>query len=212
MTTKRTFSQDPFLDMINDTIHSLKYVFELRIDSVHAFPADKFGNPIPFSKADWKCGAGNFDSMTYSKIWVTVCRSYKGKLPNKFIILQPAPYVHSYAFAGPSGDTTLGYIQNHPSHGDYEYSRLPSKGYPIKLIYWCYDIKPMRHKSGYYLISKFFESPMGEWGSLPRPDGTYSHERIYAMVGTKWFLNHRELADYLKQVKTLKIKTKSNCD
>ena len=210
--TQFGFGQDAFLDMVNDTITSIKYVFEVRIDSVHAFPADEFGNPTPFSKADWRCGVGNFDNKTYSKMYVTVCRIYKGKLPLKFIILQPAPYVFSHAEINLNGDTTLGYISVPPSHGHYEYSRLPSNGYPIKLLFWCFDVRPLKNTTNYYQVNKYFESPMGEYGSLPRPDGTYSHEKIYAMLGTKWLMNQEELSNYIRQIKTLNANPRPKCN
>jgi hypothetical protein len=212
MITQCSFGQDTFLDTINDTIHSIKYVFEARIDSVHAFPADEFGNPIPFSKAEWRYGVGNFDNITYSKMYVTACRAYKGKLPLKFIILQPAPYVFSHAEINLNGDTTLGYISVPPSHGNYENSRLPSNGYPIKILFWCFDVKLIKNTANYYQVHNYFESQMGEYGSLLQADGSYSHEKIYAMLGTKWFLNQEELSNYLKQIKTLNANPKSKCN
>lgn len=206
-------AQDSFIKMMNDTIHSIKYVFEARIDSVQSYAGYKNGDPISFSKAD---SAGNFDdedgnsAMCFSKVWVTVCRSYKGKPPKKFVLLIPNPYVMVYAVRQPNGETGLGYLQSYPSHGHYESPLLPSKSYPITNLYWCYDLTPLKGKS-YYTIRKFCEVPMHVKGSIPKSDGSSVFGILYAMIWDKIFMNQEELSEYLRKIKTLKSNPKSYC-
>lgn len=214
LTKNHTVSaQVDFIKFMNDTIHSIKYVFEARIDSVQSYAGYKNGDPIPSSKAD---SGGNFDdedgnsAMCFSKVWVTVCRTYKGKLPKKFVLLIPNPYVMVYAVRQPNGETGLGYLQSYPSHGHYESPLLPSKSYPITNIYWCYDLSPLKGKS-YYTIRKFAETPMLLKGSIPRPDGSSDFGILYAMIRDKIFMNQEELSKYLRKIKTLKSNPKSYC-
>ncbi len=207
-------AQDDFIKMMNDTIHSIKYVFEARIDSVQSFAGYKNGDPISFSKAD---SAGNFDdedgnsAMCFSKVWVTVCRTYKGKLPKKFVLLIPNPYVMVYAVRQPNGETGLGYLQSYPSHGHYESPLLPSKSYPIRNIYWCYDVSRSKDRN-LYTLNKFAETPMLLKGSIPRPDGSSDFGILYAMIRDKIFMNQKELSEYLRKIKTLKSNPKSHCN
>lgn len=206
-------AQDSFIKMMNDTIHSIKYVFEARIDSVQSYAGYKNGDPIPFSKAD---KGGNFDdedgnsAICYSKVWVSVCRVYKGKLPRKFILLIPNPFVRIYAVPQPNGDTTLGYLQSYPSHGHYDSPLLPSKSYPITQLYWCFDVTPLKG-SKFYTLNKCFESPMLLKGTIPKSDGSFYFGITYAMLGTKTFMNQEELSNYLKQIKTLNARPTSSC-
>ena len=78
---------------MDDTIHSIKYVFEARLDSVQTFVGDEAGNKIAAANANWKNGLGYFEDKNgtslkvYSKVWITVCKSYKGKLPTNMVIL-----------------------------------------------------------------------------------------------------------------------------
>jgi hypothetical protein len=209
-------AQDDFIRMMNDTIHSIKYVFEARIDSVQSYAGYKNGDPIPFSKADWKHGSSSFDddegnsAMVYSKVWLTVCRNYKGKLPKQMILLIKNPYVTPYAVPHPNGDTTLGYLLSYPSHGHYESPLLPSKSYPITLLYWCYDVSRIKDRN-LYTLNKFGETPMLLKGSIPRPDGSSDFGILYAMIRDKIFMNQKELSEYLGKIKTLKSKPKSYC-
>jgi len=209
-------AQDDFIKMMNDTIHSIKYVFEARVDSVQSYAGYKNGDPIPFSKADWKHGSSSFDdedgntALVYSKVWVTVCRTYKGKLPKQIILLIKNPYVTPYAVPHPSGDTTLGYLQSYPSHGYYDSPLLPSKSYPITRLYWCYDVSRIKDRD-LYTLNKFAETPMLLKGSIPRPDGSYDFGVLYAMIRDKIFMNQEELSEYLGKIKTLKSNPKSYC-
>ena len=204
--------QDSFVSMMNDTMHAIKYVFEARIDSVRTYPGRENGVPVPYGTADWSCGAGNFSEITYSKVWINVCRSYKGKLPQKMILLVPQPYVSTYAMAHPNGDTTLGYLHVPPSHGQYDSPLLPSRGYPIKYLYWCYDVARSKNHAGYFTLIKFMQSPMDIPGSIPRADGSSDFGRIYAMLGLNWLMDQKELSSYLKQIKTLDPDPRSKCD
>jgi hypothetical protein len=206
-------AQDDFIKMMNDTIHSIKYVFEARIDSVQSYAGYKNGDPISFSKAD---SAGNFDdedgnsAMCFSKVWVTVCRSYKGKPPKKFVLLIPNPYVMVYAVRQANGETGLGYLQSEPSHGHYEAPLLPSKSYPITNIYWSYDLTPLK-ENRYYSMRKFCEVPMYVKGSIPRSDGSFDFGILYAMIRDKIFMNQEELSEYLRKIKTINSNPKSYC-
>lgn len=204
LTSSPVFSQDEFLKFINDTIHSVKFVFEAKIDSVQAFPADESGNPVPYGRADWSCGAGNFECSTFTKMFVTVCHTYKGNLPKRMIIFQKAPFVQSFAHKTLSGDTVLSFIRNPPSHGSYEYTRLPSRGYPIKLLYWCYDVKQIEDKPKHFQMHKLMESPMDEWWTFEKSEGNFAREKAYAILGQKAFMTRDELVEYLKKVMTLK--------
>ncbi|MDI1234156.1 MAG: hypothetical protein PSX81_07740 [bacterium] len=215
--SNQTDPADLFLKMMNDTIHNIKYVFEARVDSVQAFPGDKNGNPIPFSKGNWKNGGAKFDigntrqAIVYSKVWVSICRAYKGKLPKKIILLIPNTHVTAFAEVRPNGDTTLGYLQQYVSHGDTESPLLPSKSYPITLLYWCFDVSQTNVK-GVYTMNKFFNSPMKLQGTVPNNRGYYDHAIIYALLGTKSFMNQAELSSYLKQIRTLKANPRPTCN
>jgi hypothetical protein len=203
-------AQDDFIKMMNDTIHSIKYVFEARIDSVQIFAGDKDGKPVQFGTAEWKGEGGNFDAISYSRVWVTVCRQYKGKVPHKMIFLISNPYISMYAIAH-NGDTTLGYIHSPPSHGDRGSPLMPSKSYPITNLYWCFDVSPIG-KTKYHKISKFIEFPMKMKGSIPNSHGYYDAGIIYAWTGTKTFMTQAELSNYLENIDTLKANPKSLCD
>lgn len=204
------YSQDDFIKMMNDTVHSLKYVFEARIDSVQTFAGDKDGNPVQFGTAEWRGEGGNFDAISYSRVWVSVCRQYKGKLPKKMTFLISNPNVSIYAVAH-NGDTTLGYIHSPPSHGDHESPLMPSKGYPITNLYWCFDVAPIA-KTGFYKMNKFCALPMKTIGDIPNSHGYFDRGIIYAWTGTKTFMTQTELSNYLRQIKTLNPNPRSLCD
>lgn len=203
--------QDDFIKMMNDTIHSIHSVFEARIDSVQTFAGDEKGNPVPFGTAEWNGGFGNFDAVSYSKVWVSVCRQYKGKLPKKIIFLIRNPNVDMYAMVQPNGDTTLRYIYTPPSDGDYESPLMPSKSYPITNLYWCFNVLPLG-KTGFYQLSKFCHFPMKFKGFIPNSDGHVDSGIIYAWTGLKTFMNQTELSDYLRLIKTLEPNPRSQCD
>lgn len=205
------YSQDDLIKLLNDTIHTIKYVFEARIDSVQTFAGDKNGNPVQFGTADWSSGVGNFDAISYSKVWVSVCREYKGKLPKKLILLINNPYVNMYAMKQPNGDTTLGYIHSPPSHGDRGSPLMPSKGYPITNLYWCFDVSPIG-KTGFYRMSKLIELPMKIIGDIPNSHGYYDRGIIYAWTGTKTFMTQVELSNYLKNIRTINANPRAQCD
>lgn len=206
------YSQDDFIKMVNDTMHSIKYVFEARIDSVQTFVGDKNGKPVQFGTADWSSGAGNFDAISYSRVWVSVCRVYKGKLPEKMVFLISNPNVSMYAMVQPNGDTTLGYIHSPPSHGDHESPLMPSKSYPITNLYWCFDVLPITG-TNFYKFSKFAALPMKMKGTVLNSHGYYDPAIIYAWTGTKTFMTQGELSNYLKNIKTLKTTNpRCRCD
>lgn len=203
-------AQDELIKMLNANVHKLKYVFEARIDSVQTFAGDSAGNPIPFGRAEWKGEGGNFYAMSYSRVWVTACRQYKGKLPEKMILLISNPEVSMYAIAH-GGDTTLGWIHSPPSHGSKGSPLMPSKGYPITNLYWCFDVAPIA-KTGYYKMNEFCALPMKIIGDIPNAHGYWNRGIIYAFTGTRTFMNQEELSEYLKQIKTIKPNPRSQCE
>jgi hypothetical protein len=204
-------AQEDFLKKTNDTIWSIKYVFEARIDSVQTYPGDDLGNPIPYGRADWSCGAGNFQSMVYSRVYITVCRVYKGRLPEHFVLLIPIPYVNVHAMSNANGDTTLGYLYVPPSHGDHDSPLLPSKGYPIWKLYWAFDLIPVAIASNTYTIRKYAECPMRIPGHLLNNHGMYDQVTYYAWIGDKTILTREEFLKYLRNVRTLHLEALSRC-
>jgi hypothetical protein len=211
VTPEILYPQDSFISMLNDTIHALKYVFEARIDSVQTYPGDKNGDPIPYAKADWSGGAGNFSSLAYSKVWMSICRVYKGKLPKKILVLILQEYVSVYAFTQPSGDTALGYVYVPPSHGKKDYPLLPSRSYPITFMYWCYDASHSKNNPDYFIITEFMKSSMDIPTTFPKPDGSAKRGRLYAMLGLENFMTQAELSSYLRKIKTLDANPRCRC-
>lgn len=196
---------------MNDTIHSIKYVFEARIDSVQTFAGDDAGNKVPYGRADWNMGIGNFDDrngtqlMAYSKVWITVGDVYKGKVPKKMVVLLPQPFTTVTALKAPNGDTVLSYMEVQPSHGNYESALLPSKSYPISRLYWCYDLSKKKGSKEYQLKT-FIHTPLKSVGYIPQADGSGKQGIVYAMIGEKIFENKELFENYLHGIRGLKFK------
>lgn len=196
--------------MMNDTIHSIKYVFEARLDSVQTFVGDEAGNKIAAANANWKNGLGYFEDKNgtslkvYSKVWITVCKSYKGKPSTKMVILLPDEFTSAFAQVTPSGDTVFGFMESYPSHGNYERALLPSKSYPIYRLYWCYDVVKQKRKSE-YSFKTYLHMPLRIQSFIPQVDGSGKNTIIYTMIGERIFEDSKEWNDYLRQIKTLRI-------
>lgn len=203
-------AQDSFSKMMNDTIHSIKYVFEARLDSVQTFVGDEAGNKIPASEANWKNGLGYFEDKSgtslkvYSKVWITVCKSYKGKPPAKIVILLPNEFTSVYSQVTPSGDTVCSFMESYPSHGNYERALLPSKFYPIYRLYWCYDIVKQKRKKE-YALKTFLQMPLRIQAFTPNGDGSGRNGIVYTMIGDKIFEKQEEFEFYLQGIKSLKF-------
>lgn len=199
----KTLAQDTFIKMMNDTIHSIKYVFEARLDSIQTFVGDETGNMIPAANANWKNGLGYFEDKSgtslkvYSKVWITVCKSYKGKPPAKMVILLPDEFTSAYAQVTPSGDTVCGFVESYPSHGNYERALLPSKSYPIYRLYWCYDVVKQKRK-GEYAFKTFLHMPLRIQAFVPQSDGSGKNEIIYTMISDRIFEKKEEFEYYLQ--------------
>ena len=194
---------------MNDTIHSIKYVFEARLDSVQTFVGDEAGNKIPAATANWKDGLGYFEDKSgtslkvYSKVCITVCKSYKGKPPKRMVILLPDEFTSAYAQVTPSGDTVCGFMESYPSHGNYERALLPSKSYPIYRLYWCYDVVKQKRK-GEYAFKTFLHNPLRIQAFIPQVDGSGKNTIIYTMIGDRIFEKQEVFENYLRSIKTLK--------
>ena len=205
------YAQDDFIKMMNDTIHSIKYVFEARIDSVQTFAGDEAGNKVQYGSANWDRGIGNFDIkngrqlMAYSKVWITIAQVYKGKLPKKMVALLPQENTTVIAQVTPKGDTVLSYMQVHSSHGNNESTLLPSKSYPIYRMYWCYDVVKQKHKNEYALMT-FLHMPLRIQAFIPNNDGSGRNGIIYTMIGDRIFERQEEFELYLRGVGDLKFK------
>lgn len=203
-------AQDSFIKMMNDTIHSIKYVFEARIDSVQTFAGDEVGNKVQYGRANWDRGIGNFDIkngrqlMAYSKVWITIAQVYKGKLPKKMVFLLPQENTTVVAQITPKGDTVLSYMQVHSSHGNIESALLPSKSYPIYRLYWCYDVVKQKRKNE-YALKTFLHMPLRIQAFIPNSDGSGRNGIIYTMIGDRIFEKQEEFENYLRSIKTLKI-------
>jgi hypothetical protein len=127
------------------------------------------------------------------------------------VLLISNPEVSMYAMVQPNGDTTLGWIHTPPSHGSQGSPLMPSKGYPITNLYWCFDVVPIA-KTGFYKMNKFCELPMKMIGDIPNSHGYFDRGIIYAWTGNKTFMTQEELSKYLAQIKTIKPNPSSQCD
>jgi hypothetical protein len=209
-------AQDNWIKIMNDTIHNIKYVFEARIDSVQSYPADYNGDEIPVSKANWKNGTGYFGSPAqkapvYSRVYVTICRVYKGKLPNKITFLIKDRFVNSTTHILENGDTIIKYYPDYPSWY-HELPLLPSKTlYPITNLYWCYDVTRIK-KSHCYSLDKYSDWLL-KYNLRMSTDGSTYQDFFYTLPYpySGPYIRQNELSVFFKQVKTLNTNPLDYC-
>lgn len=220
------FSQtEKCVEAINNSINTIPFVFEGKVESVEIYAGDDFGNKLPKSSARWKDDAAYFyDSLGkpahgYSSAKIKICKVYKGEFKKKtktIIILAKGGVLNSIYLVKNGKDTTLSYLINSTKHNDEENKIiLPSSEYFSK-IYFCNKIEPVDKKkyadNNYYTnFNSLFEFSFGEIINVKQPDGSILQQKAYVIACNESLKNEVELTVFLKRIKTLKAKPKNFC-
>jgi len=210
------------LSILNDTIANVPFVFEGRVDAVEVFPGDDQGNRLPKSAAHWENGLAHFydkqdnEAEGYTSATITVCRSYKGTLPQNIVMVTKAECINNMYLVANGKDTALQFVNVPPSHGLPISLMLPSASYPISKLFFVdrfVDAKEERYVGARYRsnMNIVYEAPMHIQTLKEKPDGSAEAVQSYAVIYPYTFADQKELSEFLGKIKTLNPNPSCNC-